>query len=112
MKGLVMTSDTILKIDAERRASHPSESPKMRTTFIAFAILLILGMIQVEKGERSVRTWLKARNRNTKMTKSAFEIMQTFQIYFIKAEGSLKVSRTCVLMQGERILMQKYSCPY
>jgi hypothetical protein len=44
-----------LIIDAGITVDYLSKSLKMRTTFIAFAILLILGMIQVKGRKRSVR---------------------------------------------------------
>ena len=49
-----MSMELIFLIDAGFQVLYLSKSLKMRTTFIAFAILLILGLIQVKGRKRSV----------------------------------------------------------
>lgn len=85
-----MTSSAILKKYAGSRVPYLSKSLKMRATFIAFVILLILGMIQVGKGGSSVRAAL-ARNRTENVRKST-DVMSRCAFCLSKAESISQVT--------------------
>lgn len=47
--------EVILKIDADLMVPHLSKNFQMKITFVTFAILFILGMIQVKSRKLSVK---------------------------------------------------------